>query len=830
MMPSWSNRRSISPLAALLVLVAAGVFGFLSGASPAVAQGTLTAPTKVTAVSNAAGELTLTWQGGDNADSFLLIAVHLETIAYETETVAGGVAKTGTVTGLTGGANYLGIVVALQASADGLATQYGAARPVAVSEHLPADAQQLMCPMPGRTVAPRPTSTVRGDYDADNDGLIEVANLAQLDAMRYDPRGRGSPSDEDLASYFGAFPNAVAGMGCPAAGCTGYELAIDLDFDTNGNGRADPGDTHWNDGAGWLPIDDYGSVFDGGGHTIANLHINREYEYDSNRRLRRYGIGLFGGMDGEIGGVALTSIDVIGTRRTNLADPFGVNVGVGGLVGAFHGSLSDSCVTGTVSGDRNVGGLVGSADRNSSISGSYATGTVSGDRNVGGLVGSADGDSSISGSYATSAVSGLGGVGGLVGVSTGGPSSSISISESYATGAVTARQINVGGLVGSGSVSISGSYATGNVSGGSSVGGLVGSARGSISGSYATGNVSGGSSVGGLVGSGGSISGSYATGNVSGGSNSNYVGGLVGSGRGVRESYATGNVSGGSQVGGLIGFADRNSFISGSHATGMVTGSGNLVGGLVGSVGSGSSIRESHATGTVSGGGGYVGGLVGSGHGSISGSYATGAVTGGDRVGGLVGSGHGSISGSYATGAVTGGDRVGGLVGSGHGSISGSYATGTVSGGNNVGGLAGYILVSISGSYATGTVTGNFRVGGLVGQARGNTSYSYAVGNVAGTGLVGGLIGDNTGNVTDSYWDTVTSGQSYSDGGEGKTTSELQSPTGYSGIYANWNADLDDADRDRNPMTGGDDPWDFGTSSQYPVLKYGGLNVAQQRR
>ena len=132
MMPSWSNRLRISLLAALIVLATLGVLGFLSSNSPAVAQGTLTAPTNVTAVSNAAGELTLTWEGGDNADSFLLIAVHMETFAYETETVAGGVAKTGTVTGLTGGANYLGIVVALQATADGLATPYGAAAPIPV--------------------------------------------------------------------------------------------------------------------------------------------------------------------------------------------------------------------------------------------------------------------------------------------------------------------------------------------------------------------------------------------------------------------------------------------------------------------------------------------------------------------------------------------------------------------------------------------------------------------------------------------------------------------------------------------------------------------------
>ncbi len=51
---------------------------------------------------------------------------------YETEIVPDGAARTGTVTGLTGGADYLGIVVAPQATAGGLATQYGVDEPVAV--------------------------------------------------------------------------------------------------------------------------------------------------------------------------------------------------------------------------------------------------------------------------------------------------------------------------------------------------------------------------------------------------------------------------------------------------------------------------------------------------------------------------------------------------------------------------------------------------------------------------------------------------------------------------------------------------------------------------
>ena len=131
MMPSWSNRLRINPLTALLVLVAVGVFGFLSGDSLAVAQGTLPAPTNGTVVSNTAGERTLAWDGGGNADSFRLVAVHTETFDYANENGPDGAARTGTVTGLTGGADYPGIVVAPQATADGLATQYGVAELVA---------------------------------------------------------------------------------------------------------------------------------------------------------------------------------------------------------------------------------------------------------------------------------------------------------------------------------------------------------------------------------------------------------------------------------------------------------------------------------------------------------------------------------------------------------------------------------------------------------------------------------------------------------------------------------------------------------------------------
>ena len=214
-------------------------------------------------------------------------------------------------------------------------------------------------------------------------------------------------------------------------------------------------------------------------------------------------------------------------------------------------------------------------------------------------------------------------------------------------------------------------------------------------------------------------------------------------------------------------------------------------------------------------GGHTVGGLVGFNYssGTVMGSYVTGRVSGHTRdgsydrhlvAGGLVGTNYGTIRTSYATGRVSGGNSVGGLVGVNQGPVMASYATGGVSGLSYTGGLVGANNGTIRTSYATGGVSGDHSAGGLVGVNQGPVMASYATGRVSGNDKVGGLVGWNTaGTTTASYWDTHTSGQRTSDGGTGKTPTELQTPTDASGIYASWNANR----------------WDFGTSSQYPVLK-----------
>ena len=189
---------------------------------------------------------------------------------------------------------------------------------------------------------------------------------------------------------------------------------------------------------------------------------------------------------------------------------------------------------------------------------------------------------------------------------------------------------------------------------------------------------------------------------------------------------------------------------------------------------------------------------------------------------------------------VTGSNFTGILSGSNQGTIIACYTTGKAQGGNRVGGLVAYnVLGNISSSYSTAYVSGTDRVGGLVGLQLASSSSvtnSYSTGRVSRSSgsatTIGGLIGQvSAGSVTAGYWDTSTSGQTTSAGGSGvtgKTTRQLQTPTGYNGIYANWNIDLDNADSDSNAATGKDNPWTFGNKMQYPMLDYKGMSTDPQ--
>jgi hypothetical protein len=276
------------------------------------------------------------------------------------------------------------------------------------------------------------------------------------------------------------------------------------------------------------------------------------------------------------------------------------------------------------------------------------------------------------------------------------------------------------------------------------------------------------------------------------------AGGLVGENHGtVTDSYSTGTVSGDSSVGGLVGWNGNQGTVSNSYSSADVTGFVIGVGGLVGR--NEGTVTNSYAMGTVTCSAVVAGGLVGVNEGTVTDSHSMGRVSGDMEVGGLVGmngwymdgySNPGTVTNSYCTGSVTGKEDAGGLVGgNGYESIvSDSYATANVNGERDVGGLVGGNLGAVSNSYSTGSVTGNENVGGLVGA--------------------------NYGPVSNSFWDIQTSGQATSDGGTGKTTTQMKSITTFS--EADWNITAVDAPGDRNPSY----IWNIVGDVTYPFLSW----------
>ena len=415
--------------------------------------------------------------------------------------------------------------------------------------------------------------------------------------------------------------------------------------------------------------------------------------------------------------------------------------------------------------------------------------------------------------------------GGLFGYIEGASISNVGM-ENVDVSATSARFANAGGLVGYiiDNCSISSCYATGDVTATTSgenrrahAGGLVGLvAKSSVSSSHATGDVTATSSgdsrayAGGLVGgvlNNGSISSSHATGDVTATSSGAFsddialAGGLVG------------------DLSGLVGDIRGNSSISSCYATGDVTATGSgdnnaYAAGLVGGV-SDSSISDSYATGNAS---------------------STGSLTSYKNAGGLVGYLYeSSINSSYATGNAVGSvgssAEVGGLVGAADlSSISSCYATGDASASTSsdpalarAGGLVGFLYESsISSCYATGDVTATSSgnegsAGGLVGNiftiSTITASYYTTEATITITNIGGG--GTNTGNTIGAAYPiaTLIAATDYDyDHDRDPVTDALYPAT-------SWNIDVDNADKDDDPATGVDNPWDFGTATQYPKLK-----------
>ena len=189
----------------------------------------------------------------------------------------------------------------------------------------------------------------------------------------------------------------------------------------------------WNSNNGFAPVGSkpshaFKGTFDGLGHTISDLYIDRPTSI---------GVGLFG----VAGGSTIRDVGLVGgsvAGKTYVGDLVGKN--------ANRASISNAYATGAITGNTNVGGLVGGNINHAKISNAYATGKVTGTgSNIGGLVGKNVNHASISNAYATGVITGNTNVGGLV----GGNVNNAKISNTYATGKVVGAGGDVGGLAGS---------------------------------------------------------------------------------------------------------------------------------------------------------------------------------------------------------------------------------------------------------------------------------------------------------------------------------------------------------------------------------------------
>ena len=205
-------------------------------------------------------------------------------------------------------------------------------------------------------------------------------------------------------------------------------------------------------GKDWTPIgtdydNSYKGTFDGGGHTITGLTFTTNDEY----------AGLFGWLNraGTVKNVVMEGVQITSNQ---------IYAGsIGGVVGYSWGTIENCSVSGSVSGTKCVGGVVG-AQIGGSITGCSSSATVKGTVDVGGVAGQTNSSATLTACYATGNVTieinpakNIAG-GSLVGMNAGS-----SLLACYATGNVTSTgsstgNVHIGGLFGDNYTTVTACY------------------------------------------------------------------------------------------------------------------------------------------------------------------------------------------------------------------------------------------------------------------------------------------------------------------------------------------------------------------------------------
>ena len=209
----------------------------------------------------------------------------------------------------------------------------------------------------------------------------------------------------------------------------------------------------------------YTGIFDGNGHSISGLYVNRDEAADDVHTWFKSCIGLFGYYSGV-------------TRNLSVLDSYmrGKDC-IGGICGYNDGGTIQNCYSAaTVCGDSYIGGICGRSEGDSIIENCYNTGYVYGaTRSIGGICG--DNSATLQGCYNVGNVNGKFYVGGIVGESSGS-GNTIWIKDCYNRGNVIGDTKDIGGIGGYiGRGLVENCYSQATVSGNTNVGGICGNSN-----------------------------------------------------------------------------------------------------------------------------------------------------------------------------------------------------------------------------------------------------------------------------------------------------------------------------------------------------------------
>lgn len=250
------------------------------------------------------------------------------------------------------------------------------------------------------------------------------------------------------------------------------------------------------------------------------------------------------------------------------------------------------------------------------------------------------------------------------------------------------------------------------------------------------------------------------------------------------------------------GIAFNGVFDGTGHSISSVTinGLGKYIG-VFGQIGEGGIVKNLHVSITAIVAGDYItGGLAGKNDGRIENCSVTGNISGNYQVGGITGYNNGALENSYSQCTIMGNNYsyVGGLAGFNMGNISSSFSDSMITARNNTGGLVGENRGTIENCYSSGILSYLYsanNIGGLVGNNTGIISYCYSLTKIdlpISQGSIGGFVGRNdyNGEVNLSFWNLDTSEVSYSNGGFGRTTTEMKNSVTFVGWKkGNWTID-----------------------------------------